>query len=67
MQKFYVTKKKYDWIVRCDDEEFGLAEEREDAIETARARARDVVAKGGEAEVYVVNTVGMWDRVQIDG
>jgi hypothetical protein len=67
MEKFYVTKKKYDWIVKHDDEEFGLTEEREDAIATARARANAVLAGGGEAEVFVANVVGMWDKVDLNG
>ena len=67
MEQFYVTKKKYDWIVKHDGEEFGLTKDRETAIETARVRANAVIAHGGEAEVFVANVVGMWDRVDISG
>lgn len=67
MEQYYVTKKKYDWIVRHNGEELILVEERDDAVAEARRLALAVVAKGGEAEILVANVVGMWDRVPIEG
>lgn len=66
MEQFFVTKKKYDWIVKHNGEEYDLTEERGTAIESARARARDVMGKGGEAEILVANEVGMWDKIAVD-
>lgn len=65
MKIYYVTKKKYDWIVRCDGEEFGLWDESDAAVELAQERARADIAAGGQAEVMLANTVGMWDRVEL--
>jgi hypothetical protein len=65
VKTYYVTKKKYDWIVRCDGEEFGLWEEADEAVDSARARARADIAAGADAEVLMANTVGMWDRIAI--
>ena len=67
MEQYYVTKKKYDWIVRHNGEELILVEERDDAVAEARRLAQAAVAKGGEAEILVANVVGMWDRVPIEG
>jgi hypothetical protein len=66
MEQYYVTKKKYDWIVRHNGEELILVEEWDDAIAEARHRAQAVVEKGGEAEILVANVVGMWDRLPIE-
>lgn len=63
MEQFYVTKKQYDWVVRHNDEEFGLSEDCDDAIVQAQRKARQVIADGGEAEVLVANIYGKWDTV----
>jgi hypothetical protein len=65
MEQFFVTKKKYDWIVRHSGEEYDLTDDREAAIESALRRARAVIASGGQAEVKVANVLGMWDTVDI--
>ena len=66
MKQFYVTKKKYDWIVRLDGEELILVELQEEAIADARARAKAAMAAGDEAEILVANVVGMWDRLPVE-
>lgn len=65
MEQFYVTKKKYDWIVRHNGDEHDLTRQREDAIASARVRAQGVIDGGGEAEILVANTVGMWDKIEV--
>lgn len=65
MEKFYVTKKKYDWVVRYNGEDHDLTRDRDQAIASARARAKAVLEAGGEAEVLAANVVGMWDQIPI--
>jgi hypothetical protein len=65
VEQFFVTKKKYDWVVRHNGVDFDLTEDREIAIQSARSRAAAVISAGGTAEVLVANVVGMWDKVNI--
>lgn len=67
METFHITKKKYDWVVVHKNAQYDLTPERREAIEAARRRAKVVIDSGGEAEILIVNTVGLWDKVDVMG
>jgi hypothetical protein len=65
MEQFFVTKKKYDWVVRHNGEDYDLTDDREAAIAAARRRAQAAMQAGRSSEVLVANIFGQWDKVDV--